>query len=243
MPNDSTMNQLLNITNDIINSFEIGQETIVVFMDISKAFDRVWHKGLLVKLENNGIQGCFLQWIRNYLTNRSQRVVINGVRSRTLPVTSGVLQGSILGPIFCTNKLFADDASIMESNRDIQTSIGKISNELTRIERWAIKWLVTFNIPKTVYMVFSNKPIPSNVRPFFFCGDYLKSTDTHTHLGVTLTHNLNWNPHINSILTKSYQRLNMLRLLSKPVPRQTLITLYYTMIGSILDYGCVVYCS
>ena len=256
MPNDSTTNQILHITNDILESFEKGDETIVVFMDISKAFDRVWHRGLLVKLENNGIKGSLLKWFQSYLSDRYQRVVLNGVQSFSLPVHAGVPQGSILGPILfllyinditheqiCTDNLFADDASVMESNRDIQRSIDKISLELARIECWAIKWLVTFNINKTVYMVFSNKPTPTVVPPFYFCGGYLKLVESHTHLGMLFSQNLDWNLHINSILAKSYQRLNMLRMLSKLVPRQTLIILYFSMIRSILDYGCHVYCS
>jgi hypothetical protein len=71
MPNDSTSNQLLQISNDILNSFENGMETMVVFMDISKAFDRVRHRGMLVKLENNGINGSLLRWFENYLYGRS----------------------------------------------------------------------------------------------------------------------------------------------------------------------------
>jgi hypothetical protein len=71
-------------------------ETIVVFKDISKAFDRVWHRGMLVELENNGIKGSLFRWFENYMYDSSQGVVLNGVQSNSLPINAGVPQGSIL---------------------------------------------------------------------------------------------------------------------------------------------------
>jgi len=73
-----------------------GKEIRVVFCDISKAFDRVWHIGLLKKLESIGIQGPLLSWIKNYLSNRKQRVVINNSNSQWRDIKAGVPQGSIL---------------------------------------------------------------------------------------------------------------------------------------------------
>ena len=98
--NDSTTNQLLFITNKIINALDDNKNACMVFLDITKAFDRVWHKGLLFKLKQFGVKGPFYQWCDSYLTNRSQRVVINGCESQLVNIDAGVPQGSILGPLF-----------------------------------------------------------------------------------------------------------------------------------------------
>ena len=92
---DSAVNQLINITNDFGKALDSSKEVRVVFCDVSKAFDRVWHKGLIHKLKQSGISGNLLKWFQNYLYGREQRVVINGSNSNWLPVKAGVPQGSI----------------------------------------------------------------------------------------------------------------------------------------------------
>ena len=89
-PGDSTINQLLAITDEIYQSFENNAETRAAFLDISKAFDKVWHEGLLFKLKHNGVSGNLLSFISDYLSDRKQRVVLNGMESSWLPIESGV---------------------------------------------------------------------------------------------------------------------------------------------------------
>jgi hypothetical protein len=96
---DSAVNQLINITNDFGKALDSSKEVRVVFCDVSKAFDRVWHKGLIHKLKQSGISGNLLKWFQNYLYGREQRVVINGSNSNWLPVREGVPQGSIPGSL------------------------------------------------------------------------------------------------------------------------------------------------
>ena len=98
-PLDSAMNQLLMVTHKIYMALEHGQDVIMVFLDISKAFDRVWHDGLVHKLKIFGIAGNLLKWLTNYLKDRLQRVVINGANSDWIKILAGVPQGSILGPL------------------------------------------------------------------------------------------------------------------------------------------------
>ena len=122
---DSAVNQLINITNDFGKTLDSGKEVRVVFSEISKAFDRVWHKGLIHKLKQSGISENLLEWFQNYLYGREQRVVINSSNSNWLPIRVGVPQGSILGPLLfnilindivneinAEIKLFADDTSL-----------------------------------------------------------------------------------------------------------------------------------
>ena len=95
---DSCINQLFSITHDIYNSFDVGWKVRGVFLDISKAFDKAWRKGVLFKLKKNGISGILLKIMGNFLVNRYQRVVLNEQVSRWTAVSAGIPQGSILGP-------------------------------------------------------------------------------------------------------------------------------------------------
>ena len=99
-PGDSCINQLLSITHEIYKSFDDGWEVRGVFLDISKAFDKVWHQGVLFKLKQNGISGNLLKLMEDFPANRYQRVVLNEQVSKWAAVNAGVPQGLILGPLF-----------------------------------------------------------------------------------------------------------------------------------------------
>ena len=96
---DSTVNQLLKIVHQIYQDINSGKDTCLVFLDVSKAFDKVWHKGLLFKLRQLGIAGTLYDWLEHYLTARSKKIVINGISSSLKYLKTGVPQGSILGPL------------------------------------------------------------------------------------------------------------------------------------------------
>ena len=102
-PGDSCTFQLLSIVHEIYQSFDDSHEVRGVFLDISKAFDKVWHEGLIYKLEQNGISGNLLLLLTDFLKNRKQRVVLNGQVSSWADILAGVPQGSILGPLFFFN--------------------------------------------------------------------------------------------------------------------------------------------
>ena len=98
-PGDSCVNQLVSITHEIYKSFDKGHEVRGVFLDISKAFEKVWYDGIIFKLTQNGISGNLLKLLHDFLSERRQRVVLNGQASTWTNITAGVPQGSILGPL------------------------------------------------------------------------------------------------------------------------------------------------
>ena len=144
-----------------------------MFLDISKAFDRVWHKGLLFKLKRIGIDGPLYLLLENYLKNRKQRVVLNGQTSEWKDIFAGVPQGSILGPLLfliyindlpdgliSNAKLFADDTSIFSVINDYTVSCDNLNSDLLKINNWAYQWKMSFNPDpnkQAAEVIFSHK--------------------------------------------------------------------------------------
>ena len=132
---DSCIDQLLSITYEIYKSFVDGFEVRGVFLDISKDFDKVWHKGIIFKLKQNSISGKLLRVLSDLLKDRKQRVILNGQVSSWAGVNGGVPQGSILGALLfliyintladslsSNANLFADDISLFSVIHDVDTS-------------------------------------------------------------------------------------------------------------------------
>ena len=99
LPHHSTMFQLINIFHNICQAFDNNMFSCIVFCEVSKAFDRVWHKGLLVKLRQNGIDGKLLEWLNSYLSQRKQKVSFKSCYSGLKSIFAGLSQGSVLGPL------------------------------------------------------------------------------------------------------------------------------------------------
>ena len=147
MPGDSTVNQLTFLYNIFCQGLDANKEIRVVFCDISKAFDRVWHAGLLRKLEASGVTGKLLNWFKNYLLDRRQSVILPGVDSDWSKIFAGVPQDSILGPLifpgFFINdivnefgsviRLFADGTSLFIIVDDHVASAERLNADLIKI--------------------------------------------------------------------------------------------------------------
>ena len=144
--------QLLSTSHEIQTTFDENQTVDVrgVFLDISKAFDKVWHDGLIFKLKSYGVEGELLLLLKAYLRNREQRVVLNGQTSEWKRIYSGVPQGSALGPllfliyindlpdgIISMCKIFADDTSLFSKVLDVNKSVIELNADLEKINQWA----------------------------------------------------------------------------------------------------------
>lgn len=252
-PRDSTVNQLIYIVHLIYEALDSGKEVRMVFLDISKAFDRVWHKGLLYKLQLLGIRDPLLKWFRSYLYDRHQRVVIDGYNSEWLQIEAGVPQGSVLGPLLfliyinditdsLSNKclLYADDTSLLSVVDDPVQSASSLNSDLCKISEWSAEWQVTMNSDKTKSLILSTKRTRPFHSPLFLNNDPVKEVSSHTHLGLTLSSNMSWRDHILSIHQKALKRANLVKGLKYKLNRDTLINLYKTLIRSVLEYAdCV----
>lgn len=252
MPGDSTINQLLHVYHMMCDALDHQKEIRVVFCDISKAFDRVWHDGLLYKLNAIGISGNLLSWFNSYLTNRKQRVVIENETSSTGTISAGVPQGSVLGPLLflvfinditegirCNIRLFADDTTLFIDFTDEATGAKLINDDLSTIKQWADKWLVSFCPSKTESMLISRKHRRAPPPSIYFGESEITEVDAHKHLGITINNNLTWGDHVQDIITKAGKRLDILAFLKYRLDRNTLEVIYKTFIRPVLEYGDV----
>ena len=252
---DSTVNQLTYICHKLHEAFDEGDETRAVFLDFSKAFDKVWHRGLLYKLRKMGIQGNLLSWFESYLSNRKQLVVLGGCESDVKSVTCGVPQGSVLGPLLflvyindlvenleCECFLFADDASVFKRlNKNNILATNLLNADLRKITTWCQKWLLTINVTKTKSMLFSRKRFPSPALPLYLNNSVIQNVASHKQLGITLSSTLDWSEHISEICTRSLSRIRSWSALKYKLSRKHLENCMNLFVLPILDYGDIVY--
>ena len=256
-PGDSAINQLLSITTEIYECFEDYDEVRAVFLDLSKAFDKVWHEGLIFKFKRCGIDGVFLKLLENYLSNRKQRVVLNGQESEWVDIHSGVPQGSVLGPLLfliyindlsdnisSNVKLFADDVSLFTRVRDINTTHEQLVNDLNVISAWAYQWKMKFNpdiTKQAIEVIFSTKYKKAHHPLLDFNGIPVARKSSTKHLGVILDEKLTFREHIKEAISKAKKGLALMKFLSKNVTAHVLEMTYKMYVRPHLEYGDIIY--
>ena len=222
-PSRSCETQLISFLQHVSQSNNQNIQTDVVIMDFAKAFDKVPHQHLLYKLKYYGISCNAYDWISDFLTDRTQTVVLEGEMSSKAPVTSGVPQGTVLGPILfliyindfpeylqhSTLRLFADDSIIYKEIKTINDA-QNLQLDLDAACRWEKDWLMHFHPDKCNVISITQKRKPIHFT--YKLHDHpLAKVEHSKYLGITLQSNLKWNKHINSITNKANQSLGFLK--------------------------------
>jgi hypothetical protein len=251
---DGAINQLIYITHKIYEELERKNDVHFVFLDFSKAFDKVWHKGLIYKLRKMGINGHLLGLLENYLSERTQKVVISGIKSDHQPVRAGVQQGSILGPLLflvyindlpdCVSSnisLFADDTTLWTPVDDPIVATEILNQDLENVAQWSKSWHMSLNADKSDFLSVSCKRQPPDYPDLVIEGNILRRVTSHRHLGITISSNMSWTEHIDNVCATAGIRLNILRKLGHKLSRRTLELLYKAYIRPLLEYGSVIF--
>ena len=239
--------QLVYTVNDLAYNHETGTITDVIILDFSKAFDTVSHRKLLHKLSSIGINTNLIKWIEGFLKNRGQVVEVDNSESSRCWVSSGVPQGTVLGPLLflifindltdqITSEccLFADDALLYNTRSNSQV----LQEDLNQLETWSRDWQLFFNIDKC--SVLSVKD-PKLDQKYYLNNQRLRNVNSHPYLGVVLSYDLKWAEHLKKIIAKSYKLLGMLYRVLRSADTRTRQLAYYTLIRPILEYGCPVW--
>ena len=265
MEGRSTVSELLSCYDDWARSRNNRKPTDIAFLDFSKAFDSVPHERLLFKLERHGIDGSALQWFRNFLTGRMQRVVLCGTCSSWSPVLSGVPQGTILGPVLfilyvndissgisSTVKLYADDTKVYREISDIARDTSILQSDLFHLRNWSEVWQLTFNAKKCEIMrVTHNRDESVPHYSLVPRGERLSSVSSVKDLGITISHDLSWTLHVVEVVNKANKVLGLIKRTIGSVNKEIFSTVYKALVRPILEYAslCMVplpseeYCS
>ena len=244
--------QLLRTIHDFAFNLNNKKQTDIILLDFSKAFDKVSHRLLKLKLNFYGIKDQAYRWISSFLSKRTQCVVCGGHVSAPIDVVSGVPQGTVLGPLLfllyindlpeCISSscsLFADDCllyRIVESDEDCRI----LQHDLSNVEKWADRWLMTFNTTKceVLQITLNNNPIQAS---YYLYNHGLPCVAEAKYLGITLDSKLTFNKHIDVTCKKANSVLSLLRRNlhnSQPAIKSQVYQIY---VRPILEYSCVVW--
>ena len=250
---------LLTVASDrITRAFNRSGATRAVALDISKAFDRVWHAGLLHKLKSYRISGQTFGLISSFLSNRRLRVLLDGKSSQEYPVNAGVPQGSILGPtlfllyindlpdVICDIAIYADDTTLYSKcdwASDLWQQLklaSELESDLREMVVWSKKWLVDFNAGKTHLVSFdrSNNNGSIDVK---MGGSVLEEKSSFKMLGLTFSSKFDWGSYIISITKTASKKIGALILSMKFLSPEVALYLYKSTIRPYMEYCCHVW--
>ena len=242
------------IAKKIEDGFQDKQHTLTVWIDMEKAYDRVWKDGLRLKLQKSGVTGCMYQWISQYLTNRKARVHVNGTYSRKKTLKEGVPQGGVISPtlflVFINDivrdmprkvqgAIYADDLVLWCSEEHLSTANYRMQQALNTLEGWTNQLLVKINSRKTTYTIFSLSTKEQKAT-LHINGQTLLAEDNPTYLGVTFDKRLTWRQQTEKAEARAKVRLALMKKLAGTTwgaDTVTLKRLYTGRVRPVLEYG------
>uniref|UniRef100_M3XLH7 Reverse transcriptase domain-containing protein n=1 Tax=Latimeria chalumnae TaxID=7897 RepID=M3XLH7_LATCH len=247
----SCQTNLLVFYEAVTKEMDKGNAVDVIFLDFSKAFDTVPHKRLLLKLKQTGIGGNLFCWIQNWLMDRSQRVMVQGIASDWKDVKSGVPQGSVLGPLLfnifindleegvkSTLVKFADDTKMMKV-LDGDSACDELQKDLDTLQTWAVKWQMKFNVGKCkVLHLGVNNP----KRLYHLNDQKLESADNEKDLGIIIDDKLKFSHHSNMAVSKANKMLGVIKRTITSRKMEVITPLYRALVRPHLEY-CVQFWS
>ena len=253
--NHSTQDVLLKCVDDWKAAIDKGKVVGTVMIDLSKAFDSICHSLLLRKLEATGVRDTALTWFSSYLTGRRQRVLTHSACSEWRHVTTGVPQGSILGPLLflifvndlpavvqhCSISLYADDTSIYVSNPDPSTVGNLLEEDLRHICKWLECNGLKINVEKTQLMVLCShqKSHQEDQVEVKIGTSVLQKQKSVKYLGVTVDKHLRWHLHIDNVRKNCLGKIAAIRRASSYLPGHIRRTLYLSFVLPHLEYCSV----
>ena len=258
----SRVQQLIRLVNTISTNLNKNKTTAMVLLDLEKAFDTVWHKGLIYKLNELKFPIYLIKLAQKYLSGRKFRVLINGTKSEYRDIKAGVPQRSILGPLLfiyyindipmsqnVSRSLFADDTSLYTASWSPKLTLHRLQSATNQTLEFFDKWKLSVNIEKTELVVFTRKNFNHQNRKvvfpdFIICNNVIKPVTVAKYLGVSLHHKLTHNEHISSALKKAQKMLRILYCLMCRRSRLRIknkLFLYKMIIRTILLYAAPVW--
>lgn len=251
----STVTNLLEFTNFVISEISKGNQVDAIYTDFSKAFDRVDHKLLLYKLDKLGLPSPFLRWLLSFLSERCQFVNFRNHISDKIYVTSGVPQGSHIGPLLfnlfvndivtflpeCNILMFADDFKIYTSGKDHQ-SFQLLNDYLKKFHLWCTKNYLSLNVSKCSVITFSRRASPF-IYNYSLGSEVVPRVTLIKDLGVLLDTKLSFNNHIDYITNSANRSWGRIRRYAGEFSDPYVIkSLYQSFVRSLLEYASVIWC-
>ena len=256
-PNKSTISTVFELNNIILNNNELNQTTLACFVDFSKAFDTINHLTFLQKIKHLGFDANVCEWFKNYLENRSQTVLVNNRLSDPMSITTGVPQGSIIGPLafllyindisdvfeHCQVLLYADDTVLLNSNFDLGIASSELQRDLTSMNKWCAQNKLTINTRKTKVMCFGSKNQLKKIHKpdILLNGSRLSYVDSFKYLGITLDPQLNYDLYLSNVLQKVTYKSYILRKIRRFIDVGASLQIYKSMILPYIEYGDFLY--
>jgi len=222
----STTDQVLRVVENISTGFEWNRYTGSVFLDVSKAFDKTWHNGLLHKFITAGFPIGIIKLMKSYLTNRYFSVKIGNTRSSRRRITAGVPQGALLSPFLfsiytadmprmdkdaaTTVALYADDTAVLVRHKSAEHAIARLQEAVDKLEQWFRDWRIEVNAAKSTAVLFSKRRSYNPEGQVTIFGTTIPWKDQAKYLGVILDRKLTFRPHIVSARQKAIGAMRQL---------------------------------